>query len=267
MKTTNHHARTAPRIAAIAIGIALFASCGSTEGTTTDAVAAADSAGYTIVAGDTLSGIADRAEVSVADIVTANGWSDGSDHLILPGDVIKLPQGTSAAPANPAVPAATTKSADTGSAPASQSGDPSAPVAATASVCAGGEFGDDAEILEGETLAAVAARVGRTEDELQRTNQFGTNGRPAFGSSDSLAVPCVANWPQNTTFYELIDPATCGEIEYYSLRGLYRVQSNQDATAIAEQIGVTLDRLQAVNNIDLGAIQPGDQVGVCQRWF
>ena len=99
----------------------------------------------------------------------------------------------------------------------------------------GGEFGDDTVILEGETLAAVAARVGRTGDELQRTNQFGTNGRPAFGSSDLVVVPCVENWPRNTTFYELI--------------------------------GITLDRLQAVNNVDLATIQAGDQVGVCQSWF
>ncbi len=99
MNTTHHHARIAPRLAAIAIGIALLASCGSNDATTADATTAngtaAESAGYTIEAGDTLSGIADRAGVSVADIVTANGWPDGSDHLILPGDVIKLPPGSS----------------------------------------------------------------------------------------------------------------------------------------------------------------------------
>ena len=170
--------------------------------------------------------------ITVADLVAANGWSDGGDHLIIPGDVIKLPQGTSAAPAKAVT---TTKSADTGSASASAGGNTSASGAATASVCTGGEFGDDTVILEGETLAAVAARVGRTGDELQRTNQFGTNGRPAFGSSDLVVVPCVENWPRNTTFYELI--------------------------------GITLDRLQAVNNVDLATIQAGDQVGVCQSWF
>ena len=118
MKSTSHRAGSARRLAAIAIGIALLVSCSSTEGTTADGVTTADSAGYTIVAGDTLSGIADRAGVSVADIVTANEWPDGGDHLILPGDVIKLPQGSSFVPPKSESPATTTASTEPGSAAA-----------------------------------------------------------------------------------------------------------------------------------------------------
>lgn len=48
---------------------------------------------YTIVSGDTLSGIAGRAGVPLDDLIAVNGWSDGENHTILPGDVITLPEG------------------------------------------------------------------------------------------------------------------------------------------------------------------------------
>lgn len=51
---------------------------------------------YTIVAGDTLSGIALSAGVTIDALVAANGWPDGPNHLLLPGDVISLPPGSSA---------------------------------------------------------------------------------------------------------------------------------------------------------------------------
>ena len=146
------------------------------------------------------------------------------------------------------------------------SGDTSPPPVEAPAVCTGAEYGDDTVILDGETLAAVAARVGRTEDELQRTNNFGIAGRPAFESADSLVVPCVENWPENTTFYELIDPATC-EPEGFTLYGRYTVQPGQDAATIASQFGIAVDRLQAVDTVDLATIQPGDEIGVCQNWF
>lgn len=62
---------------------------------------------YAIVTGDTLSGIAARAGVSLDDLVAANGWSDGADHSIFPGDAVRLPAGAvmSAAPANTSAPA------------------------------------------------------------------------------------------------------------------------------------------------------------------
>lgn len=120
MKITRHHARIAPCLAAIVVGITLLTSCSSDDTATVSDT-------YTINAGDTLSDVAGRAGVSLTDLVAANGWSDGSDHLIIPGDVIKLPQGTSAAST------VTTRSAGTGSASASPSDDTSAAGAGTGS--------------------------------------------------------------------------------------------------------------------------------------
>ena len=50
---------------------------------------------YTIASGDTLGDIASRVGVTLDELIAANGWADGADHLILPGDVIKLPAGAS----------------------------------------------------------------------------------------------------------------------------------------------------------------------------
>lgn len=46
---------------------------------------------YTIVAGDSLFAIADRQGITLDALVAANGWTDGIDHLILPGDEILIP--------------------------------------------------------------------------------------------------------------------------------------------------------------------------------
>lgn len=74
---------------------------------------------YTVVSGDTLVDIASRANVTLSDLIGVNGWADGADHLILPGDVIKLPAGASAsASGNPITEpdtSASTTAASTGS--------------------------------------------------------------------------------------------------------------------------------------------------------
>ncbi|MEO7398584.1 MAG: LysM peptidoglycan-binding domain-containing protein [Ilumatobacteraceae bacterium] len=49
---------------------------------------------YTVVNGDYLGGIAAKTGTTVDAIVAANGWSDGADHLIIPGQKIKLPAKT-----------------------------------------------------------------------------------------------------------------------------------------------------------------------------
>ena len=69
---------------------------GSDDTTATDTSAGGSTGSYTIASGDTLSGIAQRAGVSLDDLVAANGWSDGANHLIVPGDVLELPAGATA---------------------------------------------------------------------------------------------------------------------------------------------------------------------------
>lgn len=80
---------------------------GAVSGPATSSPAGEAGAVYTIVAGDTLSGIAGRAGVSLEELIVANGWSDGSAHLIVPGDRIVLPAG-----AQTPAPRASTTAAD-----------------------------------------------------------------------------------------------------------------------------------------------------------
>jgi LysM repeat protein len=46
---------------------------------------------YVVQAGDYLSGIAAKFDTTAQAIADANGWSDGINHAIFPGDVIQLP--------------------------------------------------------------------------------------------------------------------------------------------------------------------------------
>ena len=64
---------------------------GATESATTTTVSADSDATYTVGAGDTVYGIATKFDVSPTALAEANGWSDGIEHLITPGDKIIIP--------------------------------------------------------------------------------------------------------------------------------------------------------------------------------
>jgi len=139
-----HHEGTVSRVVAIALGIAVITSCssspdpvaaptaGSVEVVDADDGAepieidevgfAPGSATYTIVAGDTLSGIADRAGTSLTALLDTNGWPEGSSHLILPGDVIGLPTGATAVTPAPSQQGAASASDPTSTADGSSDG-------------------------------------------------------------------------------------------------------------------------------------------------
>lgn len=121
MNAVDRRIGAATRLATVAVGIAMLASCSGGQPTGDDDLEGVDvalasgSAAYAITAGDTLSGIAGRASVSLDALVAANGWSDGSNHLIIPGDVISLPEGAELSARGPSASAATTETARTGS--------------------------------------------------------------------------------------------------------------------------------------------------------
>jgi LysM repeat protein len=114
-------ARVSAVFAAVVVGLTVVAcSDDSTEsagaGGTSVAVDDSRTAGpgdtYTVDAGDTLSGIAASYGLTFEELIAANGWSDGAEHAIFPGDVVELPAGV--------VAVSTTRSASAnGSAPTS----------------------------------------------------------------------------------------------------------------------------------------------------
>lgn len=66
---------------------------GSGESTTSPPTTIDTSQGgtYTVVANDYLGGIAKKVGTTVEAIVEANGWPDGVNHVLIPGEVIKIP--------------------------------------------------------------------------------------------------------------------------------------------------------------------------------
>jgi len=114
MNTARH---LTTHLATLVAAAALIAACGTGSPGT-----------YTIDSGDTLSGIADRSGVPLADVIAANAWTDGSNHLIIPGDVIKLPSGANPTPPEPSESVRTatrpaTAATAPGSSPAADTGD------------------------------------------------------------------------------------------------------------------------------------------------
>ena len=83
---------TATTVAASPDATTATTAAAAVETTTTfDATAGAT---YTVVANDTLNGIATKNGTTADAIVAANGWTDGVNHLIYPGLKIKLPAPT-----------------------------------------------------------------------------------------------------------------------------------------------------------------------------
>jgi LysM repeat protein len=210
---------------------------------------------YTIVAGDFLRSIADRYQVEIDDIVGANEWDDGRDHLLLPGDVIYLPADAEQPPETDAT-AAEQQSAGA----ASSTVDPS-------TVCQGGVMADTYQISEGDTVESVAARLGVSATDLRVANTGVT-----FGTGGSVWVPCMMNWPRFVAFSVLVDPPVCTDM---SIQGTYTVQRSGDsddigegATDIAARLGVTEQQLSTENpNVPFSDLQAGDTIAVCMDWF
>ncbi|WP_444543224.1 LysM peptidoglycan-binding domain-containing protein [Microbacterium album] len=114
---------------------------------------------YTVKAGDTVWGIAQRNGTTVAAIISANGL--GASATIFPGQKLKL-SGSSAAPAAPA-PAAP---APAPAAPAPAAPAPAAPAPAPAPAAATGTY----QVVAGDTLWGIANRNGTTVAALLQAN-------------------------------------------------------------------------------------------------
>jgi LysM repeat protein len=214
---------------------------------------------HTIVAGDSLSGIAARYNAEIDDIVGANEWDDGRSHLLLPGDVIYLP-GDAEQPAATATTTAAATPTGQGEGSASDTVDPS-------TVCRGGVMADTYQVSEGDTVESVAARLGLSATDLRVANAGVT-----FGDGGSVWVPCAMNWPRFVAFNLLLDPPVCTD---ESIQGTYTVQRAGDsdqigegAAEIAARLGVTEEQLTTENpNIPFPDLQAGDTIAVCTSWF
>ena len=125
---------------------------------------------YTIRAGDSLSRIAGLYDVTMDQIVAYNGWEDGINHFLLPGEAILIPPGAAVAGSTQTETATDagsgdTGSTDTGSTDTGDAGD----TGDTEEETATGE-GCTYTIEAGDYPGTVASDFGITVDQLQAAN-------------------------------------------------------------------------------------------------
>jgi LysM repeat protein len=115
-------ARASAVAAAVVIGLTVVAcsddstdsaDAGSTSVAIDETTVAVGST-YTVDAGDTLSGIAASYGLTLDELIAANGWTDGAEHAIFPGDVVELPAGAVAVSTTRPTATATTRPASSG---------------------------------------------------------------------------------------------------------------------------------------------------------
>lgn len=127
---------------------------------------------YIVKAGDSLSKIAELYDISVEVLINYNGWTDGTNHLLLPGDEILIPPNTP-------VP---------GGAPAGGTGGSEAEAPADDNEGSGCTH----TIKAGENPTKVAGQYGLTYDQLQAANPF-MDFTTTFIVGDVLTIPAEGN--------------------------------------------------------------------------
>jgi LysM repeat protein len=113
---------------------------------------------YTIQSGDSLSAIASRFDVTMDAIVAYNGWTDGINHVLLPGDTILIPPGS----ASPGA-AQTPSSGDSTDSDSSETADSGETEEASGTGCTH-------TIVSGDNPTRVANQYDITVDQLSNAN-------------------------------------------------------------------------------------------------
>lgn len=123
---------------------------------------------YAIRAGDTLVGIGRTFDVPVDNLVSYNGWTDGLDHALVPGDRMLIPP----------------SDYDPNAASADANTDGS-----TADTCPDGEIQQTYTVRAGDFPARVARDNDTTVDELAAANA-GVEGYSSFVVGIEINIPC-----------------------------------------------------------------------------
>lgn len=188
-------------------------------------VSTANGLQYTVQKNDSLIGIANRAGVSLADLLAANRFTKSS--VIVPGQVIKLPDHASApAPSN------------------SSSGATSYTV------------------KKGDSLTAIAARVKVSLTALLNANKF--TKASVIHPGQVITLPSGAILPASTsaTSSTTVDAPATSSAPSEKLE-TYKVQKGDSLIAIASKAKVSLDALLRVNGFTKSSvIHPGQTINL-----
>lgn len=141
---------------------------------------------YEVKAGDYLSRIASRYDVSMEEIISYNKWSDGTNHRLNPGDIVKIPPGAKVPSAEPE-----TTTTTEGDAPPDTEGDGDGSGGSGSDArCPDGSVQPTYVIEAGDTTRAkVADKFDTTVAALDAVNA-NTTGYGAFYAGLEILVPC-----------------------------------------------------------------------------
>lgn len=143
---------------------------------------------YEIERGDSLSAIASDYGITIDAIANFNNWSDGSRHLLVPGDTIRIPPGADVPSADDNEATDTTEedaNADSGDGGSNTADGDSA----DADLCPDGSRQGSYTIEEGDYPAKIADALNTTVDQLDEANA-NTPGYGAFFAGLEIVVPC-----------------------------------------------------------------------------
>ena len=192
---------------------------------------------YTVQSNDSLIGIANRAKVSLADLLAANGFTRSS--VIIPGKVIKLPD-------HAEIPGAGSNGS---------SSDPSSYT-----------------VRKGDSLSAIAARVKISLTALLKANNFTKSSVIHPGQTLKLpsgaivpAAQAAATATSSTTINASEGNGTGNSNAAKTSENLetYKVQAGDSLIAISSKAKVSLDALLRVNNFTKSSvIHPGQIINL-----
>ncbi|MFF2299432.1 lytic transglycosylase [Arthrobacter bambusae] len=189
---------------------------------------------YTIVRGDTISGIAARYGLNTNTVLKLNGLSGNT--IIYPGQQIKL-TGSASAPSAPAPAPAPAASPATTPAPSSAS---------------------SYTVVPGDTLSGIAARHGVALSDVFSWN--GLNGRSIIYPGQKIKVGPGTNAPAPSAPAPAAPapaaPALAGT-------GSYTIKSGDTLGGIASRVGVSLSSLLSANKLSMSTIiYPGQKLAI-----
>jgi LysM repeat protein len=150
---------------------------------------------YIVKSGDYLFGIANAHGVTADDIVTLNGWEDGLEHPLNPGDTIIVPA-PAAGTATTTAPPATATPGDTATTVAPPGGDAATTTAApgaeptTTSTPALPEGGQEYTVKNNDTVYGIARKFGITPQALVAANGW-SDVNHALYPGDTIIVPAA----------------------------------------------------------------------------
>jgi LysM repeat protein len=131
---------------------------------------------YRVRRGDALPLIADRYDVSVEDLVDANGWADGALHPIYPGDEVRIPEF-----AEQPQEAVTDERPDDGLG--------TMPDPGGGPLCPDGSERDTYRIVAGDFISRVADKNDISIEELEAAN-VDNPAYQVFAPGQELWLPC-----------------------------------------------------------------------------